>query len=78
MSDPGALGQAIGSLHAAMAATEGMHSDRGNGPSGEDHFARAAGRTCQNCDRPIEAREPARRRGEDGWVHDVCPPALDW
>lgn len=41
-----------------------------------DHFAHARGKVCAKCDRPIEAREPARRRGESGWVHDVCtdPP----
>jgi len=40
---------------------------------GGDHFAHAAGRICQRCDRVIEAGQPARRRGETGWVHDVCP-----
>jgi hypothetical protein len=40
-----------------------------------DHFAHAAGRICQKCDRLIEAMQPARRGGksEAGWVHDVCP-----
>ena len=38
-----------------------------------DHFAHAAGRICARCDLPIEASQPARRRGESGWVHDVCP-----
>lgn len=41
--------------------------------AGGDHFAHAGGRICVKCDRLIEAREPARRRGESGWVHDVCP-----
>jgi hypothetical protein len=38
-----------------------------------DHYAHADGRICKKCDRVIEARQPARRRGESGWVHDVCP-----
>ena len=38
-----------------------------------DAFSHAPGRICKNCDRPIEARQPARRRGADDWVHDVCP-----
>jgi hypothetical protein len=37
------------------------------------HFAHAPGRTCAKCARPIEADQPARRRGESGWVHDLCP-----
>ena len=42
-----------------------------------DQFAHAPGRICKKCDRRIEAREPARRRGESGWVHDVCPFTAD-
>jgi hypothetical protein len=38
-----------------------------------DHFAHAGGRTCTKCDRVIRDGQPARRRGESGWVHDVCP-----
>jgi hypothetical protein len=38
-----------------------------------DHFAHADGRICKRCDRRIEAGQPARRRGESAWVHDVCP-----
>jgi hypothetical protein len=41
--------------------------------TGEDHSAHAAGRTCEKCGDPITARQAARRRGESGWVHDVCP-----
>lgn len=44
---------------------------------GADHFIDAAGRICQNCDGPIRTGQPARRKGADGWVHDVCPPVLD-
>lgn len=40
---------------------------------GDDNFAHASGRICKKCDRRIEARQPARRRGEAAWVHDVCP-----
>jgi len=42
-----------------------------------DNYAHAAGRICKKCDRVIEASQPARRRGESGWVHDVCPFAGD-
>jgi hypothetical protein len=47
--------------------------DQPENGAGLDEFAHAAGRICKRCDRRIEAREPARRRGESGWVHDVCP-----
>ncbi len=40
---------------------------------GEDHSAHAAGKICKSCGRPIEAEQPARRRGETDWAHDVCP-----
>jgi hypothetical protein len=60
-----------------MAGVQGMRTDGGDsGGDGADHFMHAAGRICQKCDRPIEAREPARRKGEDGWVHDGCPPVI--
>jgi hypothetical protein len=45
-------------------------------PAG-DHYAHASGRICTKCDRLIDALQPARRRGETGWVHDVCPPSAD-
>lgn len=41
--------------------------------TGEDHFAHAAGSTCKACGRTIEPGQNARRRGDAGWVHDVCP-----
>ena len=41
--------------------------------AGEDHSAHAAGKTCASCGEPIGARQPARRRGDTDWVHDVCP-----
>ena len=31
------------------------------------------GKICKSCGRPIEAEQPARRRGETDWAHDVCP-----
>ncbi len=40
--------------------------------TGEDHSAHAAGKICKNCGRTIEAEQPARRRGETDWAHDVC------
>lgn len=43
----------------------------------DDQYAHAPGRICMKCDRRIKASEPARRRGESGWVHDVCPPGDD-
>ena len=43
--------------------------------TGDDHSAHAAGKTCASCGEPITARQPARRRGETDWVHDVCPRA---
>jgi hypothetical protein len=41
--------------------------------TGEDHSAHAAGRVCTSCGQVIGAGQPARRRGDAGWVHDVCP-----
>jgi hypothetical protein len=45
--------------------------------TGEDHFAHAAGKICKSCGHAIEERQPARRRGETDWVHDVCPVIED-
>ena len=50
---------------------------QGDQPAGEDHFAHAAGKICKSCDRVIEAGQPARRRGETEWAHDVCPVITD-
>ncbi len=41
--------------------------------TGDDHSAHAAGKACASCGEPISAGQPARRRGETDWVHDVCP-----
>ena len=58
-----------------VAAVESMHSSDGDDNLGDgvDHFSHAPGQICKKCDRRIEAREAARRKGENGWVHDVCP-----
>ena len=45
--------------------------------SEEDHSAHATGKICKSCGRPIEAEQPARRRGETDWAHDVCPVITD-
>ena len=45
--------------------------------SEEDHSAHAAGKICKSCGRAIEAGQPARRRGETDWAHDVCPVITD-
>ena len=45
--------------------------------SEEDHSSHAAGKTCKSCGRTIEAEQPARRRGETDWAHDVCPVITD-
>lgn len=46
-------------------------------PAADDQMAHAPGRFCKKCDRMIEAGQPARRRGETGWVHDMCPAIAD-
>lgn len=43
------------------------------GDTGEDHSTHVAGKTCASCGETISAGQPARRRGESDWVHDVCP-----
>lgn len=65
----GFVGAAAGLEHADF-----TDASRGTG-NGADHFSHVKGRVCQKCDREITARQPARRKGEDGWVHDTCPPA---
>ena len=49
----------------------------GDERAGEDHFAHATGKICKSCGRVIEAGQPARRRGETEWAHDVCPVVTD-
>lgn len=41
--------------------------------AGEDHFSHVTGKTCLICGGAIAAGQPARRRGESDWAHDVCP-----
>jgi len=55
---------------------EGIELMPNQRPAG-DHYAHAPGRICMKCDRRIEALQPARRRGETSWVHDVCPLTAD-
>jgi hypothetical protein len=64
----------ISAIPPAHPGSELEHKDftPGQRPGG-DNYAHAAGRICKKCDREIQARQPARRRGESGWVHDVCP-----
>jgi len=35
--------------------------------------ARANGKRCGRCDRPITAGQDARRRAGGAWVHESCP-----
>jgi hypothetical protein len=39
----------------------------------EDRYAYAEGEVCEKCGGTIETAQRARRRGETGWVHDMCP-----
>lgn len=57
-----------------LATTDLSERDR---HTGEDHSAHAAGQICKGCGRTIEAEQPARRRGETDWAHDVCPVITD-
>jgi len=68
--------------HQGMTASESKRlADAGQSEpdrdTGENHSAHAAGQVCKNCGHAIGAEEPARLRGEDVWVHDVCPIVLD-
>ena len=42
-------------------------------PTGEDHALHVTGQICAKCGRMIEPEQAARRYGEAGWVHDLCP-----
>lgn len=57
----------------AKSGIQGADFTDSRNDTGADAFSHAPGRICKNCDRPIEARQPARRKGADDWVHDVCP-----
>jgi hypothetical protein len=39
----------------------------------EDNEAHAAGQVCVRCGAVITAGQDARLRGDDRWVHEVCP-----
>jgi hypothetical protein len=65
-----------GQMNAAITELAGKDFTPNDRPAG-DLYAHAPGRICKKCDRRINASEPARRRGESGWVHDVCPPVDD-
>ncbi|HEX3492628.1 MAG TPA: hypothetical protein VHU92_25010 [Streptosporangiaceae bacterium] len=69
-----AIDQFVG-VAASLEHADFTDGSRGTG-NGADHFSHAKGRICRRCDREITARQPARRKGEDGWVHDTCPPDL--
>ena len=51
------------------------HADFNGSSQGnvEDHSAHASGKVCKSCGQKIAAGQPARRRGESQWSHDVCP-----
>lgn len=56
-----------------MRKLEHMDTTPNDRPAG-DLDAHAPGRFCKKCGQRIKADQVARRRGESGWVHDVCPP----
>jgi hypothetical protein len=47
--------------------------DGGAGNTSGDHFAHTSGKVCKTCHHPIRDGQPARRRGDTEWSHDVCP-----
>jgi hypothetical protein len=60
-------------LASAGAGIQGADATDSRNDTVADAFSHAPGRICKNCDQLIEARQPARRKGENDWVHDVCP-----
>jgi hypothetical protein len=76
MGNPGAGAQwSMDVVSRELAQTD--FSDEAGPGDGQDHYSHAEGRICVKCDRRIEAGQNARRKGVDGWVHDICPLALD-
>ena len=71
----GAVDQFVG-VAASSEQADFTDGSRGTG-NGADHFSHVKGRVCRTCEREITASQPARRKGEDGWVHDTCPPVWD-
>lgn len=70
--NPGAIASARMAYTRSRKA-DNLADDDNNDPAREDHYAHAAGAICEKCDHMIEAAQIARRRGETGWVHDMCP-----
>jgi hypothetical protein len=69
-------GSYLQQVFAAVRALGLEHQDFTPDALAEDvpgNYAHAPGSICANCGRPIEADQPARRRGESAWVHDLCP-----
>jgi hypothetical protein len=71
----GAVDQFVG-VAASPEHANVTDGSRGRG-NGADHFSHVKGRVCRTCEREITASQPARRKGQDGWVHDTCPPVWD-
>jgi hypothetical protein len=71
----GAVDQFVG-VAASPEHANVTDGSRGTG-NGADHFSHVKGRVYRTCEREITASQPARRKGEDGWVHDTCPPVWD-
>jgi hypothetical protein len=73
-NNPGAIASArMARTRSRQAGNLDLADDDSNDPAREDHYAHAAGAICEKCDHMIEAAQIARRRGETGWVHDMCP-----
>ena len=56
----------------------GPEAAAGPPPALDASAARANGKHCGRCDRPITAGQDARRRARDAggaWVHETCPHA---
>ena len=64
--EPGARGGAQG----ATGAPDFPRHDRGDA---DDHWSRAAGQTCGNCDTELVSIDFVRRRPDGVWVHENCP-----
>ena len=39
----------------------------------ESNELKVSGQVCGRCGQPIDAGSDVRRRGNDGYVHEVCP-----
>jgi len=65
---PGGLGFPAGTAHPAW---PGPASAAAVGLGGNE--ARAAGRHCGRCGRPLAPGQDVRRRASGTWVHENCP-----